>query len=323
MSQWTKIKILNRKNGKGIVTNAKDDDEVKVTKVLEFIPATSQQDAKEGKTIRFMHNTGDGSVYWLQGTLEKRMNKYEAARKSGWTQNFFRIGSLSIISHWGDRKPLPETATVNLTPNTAWSLGTEVELPTLKEDDLALRLEPGDIPCDNIEDDDETTGSLSVKDDENGASCRTKITPCTNESDSESLIKTKLANDNHEEDASTVISTISDDVSEIRRLRTLHINEWLTDERAQEIIQNVQTVVSQEAKNRHVQSEVIRVICDTIDIAQEGMDLAFAAGTLSTTAGIAREDSVRYTERYNDEEAKKARSDAKVGLKKALENLVI
>ena len=59
MSQWTKIKILNRKNGKGIVTNAKDDNEVKVTKVLEFIPATSQLDAKEGKTIRFMHNTGD------------------------------------------------------------------------------------------------------------------------------------------------------------------------------------------------------------------------------------------------------------------------
>ena len=108
MSQWGKFKILNRKDGKGIVTNAKDDDEVKVTKVLEFIPATSQLDAKEGKTIRFMHNTGDGSVYWLQGTLEKRMTKYEAARKSGWTKNRFRIGGLSVISHWGDQKPLPE-----------------------------------------------------------------------------------------------------------------------------------------------------------------------------------------------------------------------
>ena len=78
MSQWTK-KILNRKNGKGIVTEAKDDDEVKVTKVLEFTPATSQKDAKEGKTVRFMHNMGDGTVYWLQGTLEKRMTKYKTA----------------------------------------------------------------------------------------------------------------------------------------------------------------------------------------------------------------------------------------------------
>ena len=47
------------------MTNAKDDDEIKVTKVLEFIPATKPQDAKEGRTIRFMHNPGDGSVYWL------------------------------------------------------------------------------------------------------------------------------------------------------------------------------------------------------------------------------------------------------------------
>ena len=79
-------------------------------------------------------------------------------------------------------------------------LGTEVELHTSEEDE-ALRFEPGDIPCDNSEDDDETTGSISVKDDENGASCRTKITPCTNESDSESLAKIKLANNNLEDDA--------------------------------------------------------------------------------------------------------------------------
>ena len=157
MAQRGIFKILNRKDGTGIVTNAKDDEDIKVTKVLEFIPATKPQEAKEGVTIRLMHNPGDGSVYWLQGTLEKRMNKYEAARKSGWTRNRFRVGSLSIISNWGDRKPLPETVTINLTQNTAWSLGTEVELPTLKEDDLALRLEPGDIPCDSIEDDDETT----------------------------------------------------------------------------------------------------------------------------------------------------------------------
>ena len=116
-----------------------------------------------------------------------------------------------------------------------------------------------------------------------------------------------------------MISTISDDISEIRKLRTLHINDWLTDDRAQETIQKVQTVVSQGAIDRHVQFETMKVICDTIKIAQEGMNLAFAAGTLSTTAGIAREDSLRYAERYNNEDAKKARDDAKVGLKKALE----
>ena len=159
------------------------------------------------------------------------MNKYEVAKKSGWTKNRFRVNSISIINHWGDLKPLPETLTINLTKNTAWSVGTEVELPTLKEDDLALRLELGDIPCDNSEDYDETTGSISVKDDENGASCRTKITPGTNESDSESLAKIRLANNNREDDASTEVSTISDDASEVRLLRISHTNDWLTDER--------------------------------------------------------------------------------------------
>ena len=42
MTQWKK-KILNRKNYKGTVTEAKDDDEVKVTKVLEFTPAIQKR----------------------------------------------------------------------------------------------------------------------------------------------------------------------------------------------------------------------------------------------------------------------------------------
>ena len=91
--------------------------------------------------------------------------------------------------------------------------------------------------CGTNDDDDETTGNKSAKDDENGASCRTKITPNTNESDSESLARIKLANINHEDDTSTIISTISDDISEVRRLRTMNPDDWLTDERAQEVIQ--------------------------------------------------------------------------------------
>ena len=116
MAQPGIFKILSRKDGNGMITNAKDDEEIKVKKVLEFIPAMKPQDIKEGVTIRFMHNPGDGSsVYWLQGTLEKRMNKYEVTKKSGWTKNRFRVSSISIINHWGDLKPLPETLTINRT----------------------------------------------------------------------------------------------------------------------------------------------------------------------------------------------------------------
>ena len=65
---------------------------------------------------------------------------------------------------------------------------------------------------------------------------RVKIMPNANESDSESLAKVKLANNNLEDNTSDNMSSIADDGSEIRRLRTLHINEWLTDERVQTVV---------------------------------------------------------------------------------------
>ena len=75
---------------------------------------------------------------------------------------------------------------------------------------------------------------------------------------------------------------------------------------------NVQTVVGQAARNRNVRSDAIKAVCDTINEAQQGMDLAFAAGTLATAAGVAREDSLRYAERCNNEDTKKAANDAKI-----------
>ena len=99
-----------------------------------------------------------------QGTIDKRVDKYELSKAAKWKTNRVKVKGISVVNYWGKLIPLPETLTVNLTINTAWSLGTEVELPTLKEDDLALRFEPGDIPCDNSEDDDKMTGSISVKD---------------------------------------------------------------------------------------------------------------------------------------------------------------
>ena len=134
---------------------------------------------------------------------------------------------------------------------------------------------------------------------------------------SESLARIKLENNDDREDASTVISTISDDVSEVRRLRTMDINEYLTDERAQEVIEKVSRVLEQE-DDIHARQEILRRICDTIGAAQEGLDLAFAAGTLATTACIAREDSIRYKEKYSKDEVAKAMGDAKAGLKRAL-----
>ena len=44
---------------------------------------------------------------------------------------------------------------VNITPDTAWSPDTEIDLATVKEDDLSLKLEPDDNPCDDNKEDDE------------------------------------------------------------------------------------------------------------------------------------------------------------------------
>ena len=201
-----------------------------------------------------------------------------------------------------EKGEIPETVTVNLSKNTAWSLGNEIELSTTEEGE-AITFEQSET-CDTTDEEDETADE-TTKEDENGTTNRVIIQPNINESDTESLAKVKLENNDNGEDTSTVISTISDAISEARKLRTMDINDWLTDERAQEVIEKTNAVLEQE-QDRYVKQESIRRICDTIGAAQEGLDLAFAAGTLSTTACIAREDSVRYKGRLSNEDAKKA-----------------
>ena len=191
MAQGGRFKILSKKNGKGMISDDKNNETIKVTKVLQFFSNTQPKDAKLGETIRFMHNPGNGlTVYWLQGTIDKRVDRYERSKALKWSTNKVRVKGITVINYWGEHNPetLPETLVVNLKRNTAWSLGTEVELDTSEEDE-ALRFEPDDIPIESNEDDSETTDSISVKDDEKGASGRIIITPSTNESDSESLAK--------------------------------------------------------------------------------------------------------------------------------------
>ena len=108
-----------------------------------------------------MHNPGNGhSAYWMQGVLDRRVDKYAVARDSGFTKNRFKVKNLSVVNYWGDLGTIPETLTVNLSKNTT-------------EEDEAIMFEQSDV-CGTNDDDDETAGNKSVKDDENGASCRTK-----------------------------------------------------------------------------------------------------------------------------------------------------
>ena len=82
MTQWTK-KILRRKGGKGTVTNAEEDSDVKATKLMKFIEVTEPKDAVKGLPIRFMHDHGEGLIIgW-----KERWNKG--------SQNYQGLGSLS------------------------------------------------------------------------------------------------------------------------------------------------------------------------------------------------------------------------------------
>ena len=209
-----------------MVSNDKDNEKAKLTRILEFVPARKPEQAKIGSIVRFMYSPGDGqSAYWLQGTLGPRLDKYKVAQKSQFTRNRFKATKLSVVKFWGEKGTIPETVTVNLSKNTAWSLGEEIELGTTEENE-AIVFEQGEN-CDTADEEDETADE-SAKDDENWASNRVKITPNINESDTESLKKIKIDNNDNAEDTSTAISTISDDISEVRRLRTADVSDWLS-----------------------------------------------------------------------------------------------
>ena len=93
----------------------KDSEKVKLTKVLEFVPARKPEQAKIGEEIRFMHYPEHGiSAYWMKGELKKRIDRFTVAKQSGFTRNRFMVRNMSIINYWEDLCPIPETLTINL-----------------------------------------------------------------------------------------------------------------------------------------------------------------------------------------------------------------
>ena len=95
MAQKGLMRILSRKDGKSAVLKDEVSEKTKVTKVLEFVPARKPEQAKIGGVVRFMYKPGNGhSAYWLEGTLEKRLDKYSVARDSKFTRNQFKAHKL-------------------------------------------------------------------------------------------------------------------------------------------------------------------------------------------------------------------------------------
>ena len=66
-------------------TEMMDNKEPGNTASLEFKPGRRPKEAIEGDVIRFLYSPNDDySAYWLQGTLNSRIDKLETAVESGW-----------------------------------------------------------------------------------------------------------------------------------------------------------------------------------------------------------------------------------------------
>ena len=108
-----------------------------------------------------MHYPRNGnSAYWMEGELEKRIDRYTVAKQSGFTRNRFMVRNMSIINYWGDLCAIPETLTINLSKNTAWSLTEEVELLTTEED-KAIMFDLSDVCSTDNDKADNTTNDYA------------------------------------------------------------------------------------------------------------------------------------------------------------------
>ena len=271
------FKILGKRDGKRTVSDNAGKDVAKVTKI-------EPSRATIGSIVRFMWNPGtETTLCWVQGEVEKRVDPYKKSQKEKWNINRVKIKNLKIVEYWGEEytKKLPKTMAVDLTKQQTWARGTEVTLQKDEDEEIEVNLEAfpkviedfDDDPTETIEEKGAAGGIPIIEDVSKGNIRNTEVQenpPEDNTSDEESV-----ADD--------------DDLNQVRRLRTLYINEWLTNEKTQDIMERVQSAVE---KNRDLEAErAIGAIGDTINDAHVGMDQAFIAGTLTTPAGVARKDS--------------------------------
>ena len=94
MGQSSQMRVLRRKDGEGTVSDIVECGMVRIAN----IPARKLEQAKIGEVVRFMYNPGNSrSAYWMQGELERRVDKYTMAKESGFTRNRFTVRNLTTV----------------------------------------------------------------------------------------------------------------------------------------------------------------------------------------------------------------------------------
>ena len=105
-----------------------------------------------------------------------------------------------------------------------------------------------------------------------------------NETDTESMNNIRMANDRLEDEASTDFSDISEDENQtsntIRSLRTSHPDDWMSDEKASQVLHKLQKVINgNTANNQGEKANATARLQEVVTDAQYSLNLAFAAGT--------------------------------------------
>ena len=311
------FKIIGRKNGKKTVSDNSENDVTKITKVLEFLIESDPSAAIIGSLVRFMWNLGTGtSLCWVQGEVAKRVDPYKKSRKEKWETNRATVKNLEIASCWGEEytQKLPKTMTVDLGRKQTWALGTEVTLDTNEENEgfeVDMDKIPKIIEC--CDDDTEETQE------EKGAAGGIPIMNISDNKRNQEIQITECAKDSPTDDTSDDESLCDEEeVGQARRLRNMNINEWLTDEKVNDILERVQ---SASQINRNRSSEIARTVGDAINNAQMGMDQAFIAGALATYTGVARKDSLEHSQKISKKDVIQAATKARTYLKEAIKKV--
>ena len=201
---------------------------------------------------------------------------------------------------------------IHLSWKQTWALGTEVTLDTNGESE-AFEVDMDKIPKIVECFDDDTTDIQEEK----GAAGGIPIMGISDNGKNQETNDTEYSKVSSADDTSDDESLIDEDEDgQARRLRTMNINEWLTNEKVQDILDRVQAVTK---TGRNCGNEITRAIVDTINDAQMGMDQAFIAGTLATPANVARKDSLEHSQAISEKEASLAAVKARTYLKQATE----
>ena len=129
---------------------------------------------------------------------------------------------------------------VDLHRKQIWALGTEVTLETIGESE-AFKIDMDKIPKIVECFDDDTTDIQEEK----GAAGGIPIMGVSDKETNQASNSTDTSEDSPENDVSDDESLIDEDEdSQARRLRTMNINEWLTNEKVQDILDRVQAVTN-------------------------------------------------------------------------------